>query len=50
MGILLKKRFNKKLDELRAFRENSRLKIMNMEMLERKNTGINSLKIKYNNV
>ncbi|MBT7391307.1 DNA mismatch repair protein MutS [archaeon] len=49
-GGVIKKGFNKDLDEIKDISLNAKKHIRNMEDEERKSTGIKSLKIKYNRV
>ena len=49
-GGFIKSGFNEELDRLRAFAERGRQNIMDLQIKERETTGIESLKIKYNNV
>lgn len=46
----IKKGFNQKLDTLRKMVHNSQTSILALEQKEQKETGINSLKIRFNNV
>ena len=48
-GNFIKLGFDEELDELRKYRDNSKKVILDIEASNRKNTGINNLKIKYNN-
>ncbi len=47
---IIKRGFNKELDELRDISANAKQTIASFEASERKKTGINSLKVKFNNV
>ena len=47
-GNFIKKGVNSELDKIRAFRDNIKKLILEEEAKEKKNTGINTLKIKYN--
>ena len=49
-GGFIKKGYSKELDAVTSFRDESRQHIIEMESQERKKTGLNTLKIKYNNV
>jgi len=49
-GNVIKKRYNTELDELRAISRNAKEIISSMEKEEKKKTGIQTLKIKYNKV
>ena len=49
-GDIIQDGYNKELDELRAISRDGKTWIAKMEATERKNTGIDSLKIKYNQV
>ncbi len=49
-GNFVREKYDKSLDELREIRDKGHIKIRDMETLERKKTGISSLKIKYNNI
>jgi len=48
-GGFVKSGYSKELDDIISLRDKSRTHIVNLEALERKKTGLNSLKIKYNN-
>ncbi|HPZ08319.1 MAG TPA: DNA mismatch repair protein MutS [Candidatus Eremiobacteraeota bacterium] len=49
-GNLIKSRFNKEVDELRAHRYDGKKWIARLESQERERTGIKSLKVRYNKV
>lgn len=49
-GYIIQKGFDQELDELRVLSEQSHLMIIDLELQEQKSTGINSLKIRYNQV
>jgi DNA mismatch repair protein MutS len=49
-GEIFKNGFNKEVDRFREIKQNSKRYLAAMEERERQKTGINSLKIKYNNV
>ncbi len=49
-GGMIKEGFNKELDELRSISDNAKDWINKMQQKEIENTGINTLKIKYNRV
>jgi len=49
-GGFIKSGFNPRLDELRSLRDNSRTTIASLQTKYRSETGIDALKIKYNNV
>ncbi|MCB0390480.1 MAG: DNA mismatch repair protein MutS, partial [Bdellovibrionales bacterium] len=49
-GGVIRKGFSEALDELISYAENSQKLILNMEAREREQTGIPSLKIRYNNI
>lgn len=49
-GALINKGYNKELDELRGIQENGRQWLKNLQAQEIKRTGINSLKIGFNQV
>ncbi len=48
-GNFIKSKFDEELDRVRFYRDKSKNLIVKEEELERKNSGINNLKIKYNN-
>ena len=48
-GDFIKKGFNFELDKIRSVRDNSKSIILEIENKEKQLTGINNLKIKYNN-
>ncbi|KKP24887.1 MAG: mismatch repair protein MutS protein [candidate division TM6 bacterium GW2011_GWF2_28_16] len=47
---IIKQNFDLQLDRLRSLVENSQQEVLKLEELEIKNTGINSLKIRFNNI
>jgi DNA mismatch repair protein MutS len=49
-GFIIKKGFDQNLDRLRCLVENSQLEVLKLEKKESQRTGINSLKIRYNQV
>ncbi len=49
-GKIIRPGYNKELDELRSIQDNGREWLRNYQALEIKKTGINSLKVGYNNV
>ncbi len=49
-GSVLRKGYNKELDELRNITSNGKSWIANLQMKERERTGISSLKVNFNNV
>jgi DNA mismatch repair protein MutS len=49
-GGFIKQGYSLELDKIISFRDESRQHIINMEAEERKKTGLNTLKIKFNNV
>ena len=48
-GNFIKTGFDPQLDKVRSYRDNAKKLILGQEGIEKKNTGINNLKIKYNN-
>ncbi len=48
--IIIKEGFDQKLDQMRALLNNGNQTVMDLERTEQQNTGIASLKIRYNNI